>query len=128
MGGAESRTILVIDDEPDIVLLVSETLDMEGYKVQTASNGREGLEIVQKRLPDLILLDMKMPVMSGPEFAREFHARFDRKAPIVILTAASEARARAEETGAADWLGKPFDLDALVDVVARRLPREATAT
>ncbi len=128
MSGPESKAILVIDDEPDIVLLVTETLRLEGYKMQTASNGREGLEAVQKELPDLILLDMKMPVMSGPEFAREFRARFDHQIPIVVVTASAEARNCAAETGAADWIGKPFDLDKLVEVVSRHLPPEGRRT
>ncbi|MBI2952919.1 MAG: response regulator [Chloroflexi bacterium] len=119
MPDDNSRTVLVIDDDQDIVSLVAMVLEAEGYTVQTAADGREGLQKLERDMPDLILLDMKMPVMDGWEFAREFHARHDSKVPIVVLTAAADARRRAEEIGAQGWIGKPFDLDTLVVVVDR---------
>jgi DNA-binding response OmpR family regulator len=70
-----------------------------------------------------------MPVMDGWEFAREFGARFGRAAPIVVITAAENARARAEEIGADGWLEKPFELDEVVRMVSRFLgPSEGDAT
>jgi CheY-like chemotaxis protein len=72
-------------------------------------------------MPGLILLDMRMPVMNGWEFAREYRARHGRAAPIVVVTAAEDARARAQEIGADAWLEKPFDLDDVVRMVAQFL-------
>jgi DNA-binding response OmpR family regulator len=118
---ARAKTVLVIDDDRDLLDLVSFALEDEGYKVETAANGREGLEKVRREMPDLILLDMKMPLMDGWQFAQEFHARFDEKAPIVVLTAAENARKRAAEIGAQGWIGKPFDLDDLSRVVATHI-------
>ncbi|HEX2922834.1 MAG TPA: response regulator [Chloroflexota bacterium] len=113
------KSILVIDDDHDLLTLVAFLLEGEGYRVLTASDGREGLARLEEEMPDLILLDMKMPVMNGWEFAREYHATYEVRAPVVVLTAAEDARKRAMEVGAAAWLGKPFDLDALVAMVAK---------
>ncbi len=123
MPEAKSRTILVVDDDKDIVSIMTFVLQEEGYRVETAADGREGLEAVERGMPDLILLDMKMPIMNGWEFAREFHSRYDRKTPILVLTAAEDARKRAQEIGAVGWIGKPFELDALVQVVRRHLTK-----
>ena len=88
MRTSDNKTVLVVDDEPDILDLVGMILEGEGYHVETAAHGLEALEVVSNRMPDLILLDMKMPVMDGPTFAHEFHARYDGQAPIVVITAA----------------------------------------
>lgn len=119
MNADDSKTVLVVDDDQDLRSLVALVLEEEGYEVETAADGKQGLDAVKRAMPDLILLDMKMPVMDGWEFAREFRARFNGQAPIVVLTAAADAKKRAEETGAVDWIGKPFDLDTLVNVVGR---------
>jgi CheY-like chemotaxis protein len=115
------KKVLVVEDDEDLVLLISMLLSSDGYRVETAGNGREALERVERELPDLILLDMKMPVMSGPEFAREFKARYNTRAPIVVVTAAADARQRAAEVKADGWVGKPFDPDALLATVRRHL-------
>lgn len=108
-----------MDDDPDILSLIAVVLRGEGYKVKTAVDGREGLEVVKRYKPDLILLDMKMPIMDGWTFARELREQLDIQTPIVVITAAADAKKRAEEIGAAGWVGKPFDLDALFEVVER---------
>jgi len=118
------RTVLVVDDDRDIVNLVALVLGFAGYQVQTAADGQEALEAVGRGMPDLILLDMKMPVMDGWEFAKEFQAKYDLRTPIVVLTAATDARKRAEEIGAAGWVGKPFELETLVEVVSQHLRAE----
>lgn len=123
MAETRPKTVLVVDDDQDILSIVSLILEEEGFKVETAADGREGLEAVEQGMPDLILLDMKMPIMNGWEFAREFHARYDNKVPIVVLTAAEDAKKRAEEIGAVGWIGKPFDLDHVVSVVERNVEK-----
>ncbi len=121
MPTSRPKTVLVIDDEPDILELVGMVLQDEGYRVETAGHGLEALEIISSRMPDLILLDMKMPVMDGPAFAREFHARYDGGVPIVVITAAADALNQARDIGADDSVGKPFELDQLAKVVKRHL-------
>jgi len=122
--------VLVVEDDPDLAALVAMILDDAGFAVRSASDGRQALARVAERMPGLILLDMRMPVMNGWEFAREFRARHGRAAPIVVVTAAENARLRAEEIGADGWLEKPFELEdvvAVADRFARGAPGEADA-
>ncbi len=115
---AEKRgAVLVVDDDPDLLNMVELLLDAEGYRVDTARDGEEALQKVAQELPALILLDMKMPGMDGWTFAREFRNLYDRRAPIVVLTAAEDAQKRAEEIDAQAYLGKPFDIDDLIRIV-----------
>ncbi|AKU92909.1 response regulator [Vulgatibacter incomptus] len=113
--------MLIVDDDPDLLSLMAETLDLEGYRVDTSTNGVRALDAVEKVMPDLILLDMKMPVMDGAEFAKRFREAHDHEAPIVIVTAADNAHRSANEIGANGWLGKPFDLDSLLEIVASQV-------
>ncbi|MFM8268696.1 MAG: response regulator transcription factor, partial [Pseudomonadota bacterium] len=84
------KQILVIEDEPDILFSLKAYLESEGYEVPTAQNGEEAMGYLKTHpMPNLILLDMKMPVMSGWEFSQEFSKAFDHKAPIVVMTAAA---------------------------------------
>lgn len=92
-------------------------LEDRGHHVLAASDGREGLDVLLREKPDVILLDMKMPVMDGWEFARRYRASHTDPSPIVVMTAAEDPRQRAEEVGAAGWLGKPVELDLLYDTV-----------
>lgn len=111
--------ILVVDDEPDLLELLAVLLESEGYLVDQAVNGAEALEHAESTLPALILLDMKMPVMDGAQFARLFRLRHGTEVPIVVMTAADDVKRRSAEVGAAAFLGKPFELDALLDTVKR---------
>jgi CheY-like chemotaxis protein len=114
-----NHPVLVVDDDPAIRDAVRDLLEDQGIPVETATDGQDALEKVTQRVPRLVLLDMRMPVMDGWEFAARFHAAHGDDAPIVVLTAAEDVRKRAEEVGAKAWVSKPFGLDALVDTVAR---------
>lgn len=115
----EARPILVVDDDPFIREVVVELLDEEGFAVVTADDGAEALRFVAGAEPSVILLDMDMPIIDGREFALRYHAMPGRHAPIVVITAAYDARLAAEEIGAAGHLGKPFQVDALLSLVRR---------
>jgi len=105
------KTILIVEDDGDISFALKVFLESEGYRVQISKNGLEALRWLEhSALPSLILLDMKMPVMNGWEFAREFAARYDHKVPILVMTAAVDAEKRAAEIAANGWVGKPFNL------------------
>ncbi len=117
------RTLLVVDDDPAILITVSEILSDEGYQVVTASNGAEALEALGRVMPQLILLDMRMPVMDGWEFARSLSEE-QQAIPLIVMTAAYDARQWALEIGAAGYLAKPFDLTELLAVVERELPED----
>jgi CheY-like chemotaxis protein len=120
-----SRSVLVVEDDLDLLGLMELVLSEAGYQVRTAGDGRRALERVAEAMPGLVLLDMRMPVMSGWEFAREFRSRYGRACPIVVVTAAENAQARAAEIEAEGWLAKPFDLDDVLRLAARFLPGEA---
>jgi CheY-like chemotaxis protein len=116
--------ILVVDDDPSILSFVEMALDGEGYSVATASNGAQALAAVSDRPDlDLILLDMRMPVMDGWAFAQAYRSRQGPHAPIVVISAAVDAGKRALEIGADGYLGKPFDLDDLLATAARYIRR-----
>ena len=117
-----SLMVLVVEDDPDLAALEADLFEEHGHRVEVASNGREALAAVGRAPPDLILLDMKMPVMSGREFADEYRRAQPSPAPIVVVTAADDAQVRAAEVGASGWIAKPFDPDALVEKVMRLLP------
>jgi urea transport system substrate-binding protein len=110
--------VLAIDDDEDLVDLLRFILEGNGYRVVTAANGQEGLAAVAASMPDLILLDMKMPVMDGWTFAKEFHRLYEKGAPIVVVTAAEDPRQRALEAGAVGWVSKPFESEDLLRAIA----------
>ena len=110
--------ILIVDDDPDLREFLRLMLTSMGFEVTSAANGREALDVMAGHEPDLILLDMKMPVMDGWEFCRALEGR-DARPPIVVLTAAPDPAARAAEARADGWLGKPFEYDELEATVRR---------
>jgi two-component system, chemotaxis family, chemotaxis protein CheY len=116
---ANRGPILVVDDEESILGFVQMTLEDEGYEVITADNGAQALDVARRHLPRLILLDLRMPVMSGEEFMTAYRAMPGPHAPIVILTAARDGQKRAAEAAFETHLRKPFDLAELVDLVGK---------
>jgi two-component system, chemotaxis family, chemotaxis protein CheY len=112
-------SILVVDDDPSIRSFVELALGGEGYRVLTAANGARALDVAGQRAPDLILLDMRMPIMDGWAFAQAYRGQDGPHAPIVVITAATDAGGRAAEIQADGFLGKPFDLDELLALVER---------
>jgi CheY-like chemotaxis protein len=109
---SETSTILVVDDEPFNRDILVQQLDALGYRTAEARNGREALDSVAQSPPDLILLDVMMPIMDGFEACRSLKAGEDtRHIPVVIMTAlhALEDRIQGIEAGASDFLTKPVD-------------------
>jgi CheY-like chemotaxis protein len=114
-----SRPILVVDDDPSIRALVVEALIDDGYDVVEAADGAQALALIGANNPCLILLDMRMPVLDGWGFARTYRSEGGTRAPIVVMTAARDARTWANEIEADGVLPKPFDLSDLSAVVER---------
>jgi len=112
------KTILVVEDDNDILFVTKAFLEGQDYQVLTAENGADALQLIQQHgAPHLILLDMKMPIMDGWQFAGEFLDKYDHLSPIVVMTAAGNAEQRAIDIGAKGWVGKPFDLDILLSKI-----------
>lgn len=119
MTGERARTrVLVVDDDASILDTVSAILAGEGYQVMAANGGAEAVTLMRSWHPTLVLLDMRMPVVDGWAVARAMHESGSR-VPIVVMTAAENARRWADEIGAAGHLAKPFALDELIDCVDR---------
>lgn len=111
------KRVLIVEDDDDIRAMIEILLGAEGHAVSSAANGVEGLERTRADEVDVVLLDLKMPLMDGWEFARRYRAR-GGSAAIVVLSAAQDLERHTREIGASRVLAKPFDLDALVAVVA----------
>jgi CheY-like chemotaxis protein len=108
--------VLVVDDDPSIRATIAEILDLEGYPVATAKNGEEALASVDREMPHVILLDMRMPVLDGWGFAEAFRARYGTLSPVVVMTAAESAQQWCDEIGANACLPKPFGLDEMLAI------------
>jgi CheY-like chemotaxis protein len=117
--------ILVADDDPEMINIIDEALAYKGYRVVTAKNGKEALDRVDAECPQLILLDMKMPIMDGWAFAKQLRERHGRTIPIVVITAMEDSQLRADELGAEGELGKPFNMQQLYEVVEDMLASES---
>lgn len=116
------KTVLVVDDEFGIALLLASMLEDEGYRVFTAANGRQGLERVHENRPDLIISDLMMPVMDGAAMARELHANQALSAiPIIMMSGLPEATVRERFDAYAKFMRKPFFEPALLDAVSEVL-------
>ena len=121
-----AKRLLVVDDDPGLLLAVSETLRAEGYEVKTARRGAEALVIVAQSLPDLIISDIRMPGMDGYQLVKNLRSNpRTRLVPIVFLTAKDETEDRITgfRTGVDAYVTKPFEPDELVAVVAAILNR-----
>jgi len=106
--------VMVIEDEEGIRKLVQMVLSNEGYDVLTASDGRAALDLVGWAQPDLIFLDMYMPVMDGWQFSRAYRKTPGPHRPVIILTAGHNPALVAAQVLADSYLPKPFDVDDLI--------------
>ncbi len=123
MASRERKLILVVDDEPRMVRFVRMNLELEGYRVSTASNGVEAIDKVREELPDLVILDIMMPEMDGFETLERI--RQVSSIPVIMLTvkAEEEDKVRGLELGADDYVTKPFSPRELVSRVKAALRR-----
>ena len=122
-----AANILVVDDEPQIHRVLRSTLSFRGYSIKEAATGEEALELVPKLKPDLILLDVNLPGMSGVETCREIRRSSD--APIIMLTVrnAEHDKVVALDAGADDYVTKPFGIEELLARIRASLRRHPSA-
>ena len=111
-------SVLVVDDDADIREFVSDALSFDGYAVVTAENGLEALRLLDEHRPDVVLLDLRMPVMDGPTFARRCWERFGDAVPIIVMSAYSR-EFRLADLHITGFLAKPFDLGDLSALLGR---------
>jgi len=114
------KRLLIVDDELAIVEALQDILSVEGYDVATAFNGAEGLHRMAEAKPDLVLLDLMMPVMDGREMLRRMREDSGlRDIPVVVMSAGRISD--EERRSSARFLAKPFELDVLLDTIAELL-------
>jgi CheY-like chemotaxis protein len=115
-------TVLVVDDEPLIAMVLKEALEDENYRVLTAANGKQGLERLIEERADVVLLDIMMPVMSGPAMLRAMAAHPNlRGIPAIILSSLPEVTIRAKTDSVAAVLQKPYTTEEVVRTITRVL-------
>jgi CheY-like chemotaxis protein len=120
-------SVLVVDDQSDIVDLVVDFLRDEGYSVHGVTDGAAALAAIELRPPALILLDMFMPQMTGIELWEYLQRHSLADIPVVLMTASPSAAENLLAQGATDYLAKPFDLDQLLACVARYVRHEGSS-
>ncbi len=122
-----TQTILVVDDKANVRVMLKKYLVGQGYRVETASDGRQALFVARETQPDLILLDIMMPEMDGYDFIRTY--RREQSTPIILLTAKLEETDKVVglELGADDYVTKPFGMRELVARI-RAVLRRSTAS
>lgn len=119
---ARRPAVLVVDDDAELRQALTELLEAEGYRAPSASDGREALAACDRERPDLILLDLKMPVMDGWQFLAEWESRgAESRCPIVLMSGFSFIHGAA---GVAGFLRKPVDAARLLSCVHRLLPSD----
>ena len=125
-----NANILIADDEPNQLELMSFNLTNAGYSIIKATNGKEAIELIENHSPDLIILDWMMPKMSGIDVCRTLRSRSETKQiPIIILSARSEDsdKSLGLDTGADDYISKPFSPKELISRVKALLRRARPA-
>jgi len=117
------KKILFVDDEPDVLLVGAFRLKKAGYEVLTAVNGQDALDLAQKTMPDLMLLDLRLPILTGLEVCKKIKSDEKLKQiPIILFTASVEDMdSKTREAGANDYLIKPFDPEQLLEKVKKFL-------
>jgi DNA-binding response OmpR family regulator len=112
------RPVLIVDDDIETLAAERQLLAESGFRVIEARDGAEALRMVQEDPPAVVVLDVQMPGMDGPSFARELRMAL-RRVPLVILTGVPDPRREADRCNAEAYLAKPFDAQELVSVVRR---------
>jgi DNA-binding response OmpR family regulator len=118
-----AKTILIVDDDYELVEGLRLVLERQGFRVLRASNGQEGKAVIYNQRPDLVILDMMMPRMGGYPVLEHFKGKPDAP-PIIMITAneGSRHKAYAEYLGVIDYIRKPFAMERLLETVHRVLP------
>src|ERR1700730_4451634 len=123
------RTILVVDDEPHIVLGLRDALEFEGFRVISAGEGQEGIALARSEAPDAIILDLMLPDVNGYAVCEQLR-RINPYVPIVMLTARSQEtdKIRGLDAGADDYVTKPFGVNELIARMRAIFRRAARGT
>lgn len=121
----ELKTILVVEDERELLHILNDELTSRGYRVELARNGQEGLDKLQSVEPDLVICDRAMPVMSGYQFLERLRGAYPQynNLPFIFLTALADPRDRhsVDHLNPTSYLEKPVDFDKLANTISNAL-------
>jgi DNA-binding response OmpR family regulator len=118
---ARPALILVVEDDPSVRRMIQWALEDEGLTVVVAADGQQAVEWTMRRRPDLVLLDMGLPVVDGDGVASHIRDQYGATVPIVVVTADGRAAAKASRVGAVSFLQKPFEIAMLMESVRSAL-------
>ncbi len=129
MNEPTGSQVLVVDDDASMQRMLRQRLEREGYAVQTAPNGQEGLDLIRKEVFNLIITDVRMPKLGGDELVRAV-AQFNPDIPIIVMTAFGEVNEAVQlmQVGIYDYFTKPFDVEDLVVKVKKALDKQLTSS
>jgi DNA-binding response OmpR family regulator len=122
MSHTPAGDVLIVDDDPVIVELITDALSMEGYVVRRVFNGVEGLMAIAAEPPALVLLDLNMPYLDGGAVLAQVRAAHP-ELPVILITATPDLAAPYMELYHIQCIAKPFKLDALLDCITQLVPR-----
>jgi DNA-binding NtrC family response regulator len=115
---SHARRVMVIDDDAAVREILTLALQAEGYAVESARDGAEGLEMLERRRADVVIVDMRMPEVDGARFCRQYADRLGG-GPVILMTAMTGRPTSTDLPGVVEAITKPFDLDEVLDTVAR---------
>src|SRR6476660_5590739 len=126
---ADTRTILLVDDDRELIDGLRTLLEKQGYRVVIANDGHQAKSVIYNQKPDLVILDMMMPRMGGYPVLEHFRGKPDTP-PIIMITAneGSRHKAYAEYLGVVDYIRKPFAMERLLDAVTKKLRPDAPSS
>ncbi|PLX31300.1 MAG: hypothetical protein C0600_06045, partial [Ignavibacteria bacterium] len=123
---SDTADILVVDDEDLILFVLTQLLKVHGYAVRTASRGEEALSMIEEQVPALVILDIRMPGLSGFEVLNRVRGG-NPQLPVILMTALSGVRdaVDAMKAGAFDYISKPFDNNEMIATIERALAQDS---
>ena len=119
--------VLIVEDEPDMLLLLRINLEQAGFDASLAADGATAMRRIAAERPDVVLLDLMLPVLDGWAVLADLHSR-DEAPPVIVCSAKGSQRdlARAQELGAVEFITKPFDMEDVLDTVSEVVERFVT--
>lgn len=121
-----ARRVVVIDDDHGVREILSLALTAEGYEVESATDGAAGLAVLERQPADAVIVDMRMPELDGSSFCRLYAKQTDGRGRVILMTAMPGRAAATDIPGVVEWIAKPFDLNEVLDVVARVVGASST--
>ena len=124
---SDARRVVVIDDDHGVREILSLALSAEGYEVESARDGAEGLAELARHPADVVIVDMRMPELDGRDFCRLYAEQTGGSGRVILMTAMPGSAATTDIAGVVEWIAKPFDLNEVLDIVARVASASSTA-